>query len=366
MTLMLLMLVVLSLAAANGANDNIKGAATLVGSGLTDFRRAITWATLATAAGGMLSVFIANGLLQAFGGHGIVPDGIAGSPGFLGAVGFGAGATVWLATRLGLPVSTTHGLLGGLLGAGLAAAPQEVGFAVALRSMLGPLLVAPVVAIVLALALVPLLRRLRPRSADDVLCVCAEPVAPVHDGTSTAQALVHLSRRGDPACQSPAVELAGFSSPRWLDRAHYLSALSVSFGRGLNDTPKIAALLAVTGGLGALSATLAVSVAMAAGGWLAARRVADTLAYRVTRMDPVEGLGGNLVTACLVLVASRYGLPVSTTHVSTGALFGIAAGNHSGHRAVILNILGAWLLTLPLAAMLAAALYAALLHMSVS
>jgi len=355
MTLPLLMLVVLSLAAANGANDNIKGAATLVGSGLTDYRRAIVWATLATAVGGAVSLMVSNGLLQAFGGRGIVPDAIAGSTGFVAAVGLGAGGTVWLATRLGLPVSTTHGLLGGLFGAGLVAAPHDVGFGMALRSMLVPLLVSPAIAIVLALALLPLLRMLRARTdAVGPACLCAEPALPAIDGASVARARLHLGRPADPACQSPAVEIAGFRPSRLLDRAHYLSAISVSFARGLNDTPKIAALLVIAGGLGATPATLAVTVAMAAGGWLAARRVADTLAYRVTRMDPAEGLGGNVVTASLVLIASRYGLPVSTTHVSTGALFGIAASNRSGHRAVIVNILGAWLLTLPLAAIIAA------------
>jgi len=364
MTLALLLLVVLTLAAANGANDNIKGAATLVGSGLTDYRGAIVWATLATALGGAVSLLVSNGLLQAFGGRGIVPDVVAGSPGFLAAIGLGAGGTVWLATRLGLPVSTTHGLLGGLFGAGLAAAPQNVGFVVALRSMLAPLLVSPVIAIVLALALLPMLRALRARSrAVEPACLCAEPGVPALDGTSVATARLYLGRRTDTACQPPAVEIAGFAPGQGLDRAHYLSAISVSFARGLNDTPKIAALLAVSGGLGAAPATLVVTVAMAAGGLLAARRVADTLAYRVARMDPAEGLGGNLITAGLALMASRYGLPVSTTHVSTGALFGIAASNRSGHGVVIANILGAWLLTLPLAAALAAASYVALSHL---
>jgi len=92
---------------------------------------------------------------------------------------------------------------------------------------------------------------------------------------------------------------------------------------------------------------------MALGGWLAAQRVAETLAFRVTRMDVSEGLGGNLVTALLVMGASRFGLPVSTTHVSTGALFGIGLGNHSTRPSVIRQILLAWLVTLPVAATLA-------------
>lgn len=372
MILVALLLITLVLAAANGANDNIKGAATLMGSGLADYRHAIAWATAATALGGVLSIVVANGLLQAFGGRGILPDDIAGTPGFLMAVGLGAGATVWLATRSGLPVSTTHGLLGGLLGAGLAAAPQDVAYATALRTMLGPLLVSPVAAIALALLLVPALRRWRARNdRNDGACLCAtvpDTVPASMSGNRAAGAAFvpappapfHLGHRQDAACRPPAVEIAGLASNRLLDRAHFLSAMAVSFARGLNDTPKIAALLVVAGGLGVAPATLAVVLAIAAGGLLAARRVADTLAWRITRMDPAEGLGGNLVAAALVFAASRFGLPVSTTHVTTGALFGIAAGNRSGRADTIVRILLAWLLTLPLAATLSALAHAGL------
>jgi phosphate/sulfate permease len=115
----------------------------------------------------------------------------------------------------------------------------------------------------------------------------------------------------------------------------------------------VAALLVASGGFDVLSGSLWVTVAMAAGGSIAAGRLADTLAFKVTRMDAGEGLGGNLVTAALVIGASRYGLPVSTTHVSTGALFGIAVANGSGRWAVIRTILLAWGFTLPTACMLA-------------
>jgi PiT family inorganic phosphate transporter len=66
-----------------------------------------------------------------------------------------------------------------------------------------------------------------------------------------------------------------------------------------------------------------IAVVMAAGGVLNARRVAETTSRRITRMNPGQGFTANLVTAALVIGDSRLGLPVSTTHVSVGALFGI-------------------------------------------
>lgn len=104
---------------------------------------------------------------------------------------------------------------------------------------------------------------------------------------------------------------------------------------------------------GAGPASLLVILAMGLGGLLAARTVSETLACKVTRMDAGEGFGVNRVTAALVIGASRFGMPVSTTHVSAGALFGIAAGNGSGQFAVIRHILLAWLFTLPLAGLFA-------------
>ena len=72
-------------------------------------------------------------------------------------------------------------------------------------------------------------------------------------------------------------------------------------------------------------------------------------------MNDGQGFSGNLVTALLVLVASRFGLPVSTTHVSVGSLFGIGAATGAGRKRAIAGILAAWLITLPVAAALAAA-----------
>ena len=87
---------------------------------------------------------------------------------------------------------------------------------------------------------------------------------------------------------------------------------------------------------------------------LSARRVATTLAHRVTSMNSGQGLLANLVTAGLVIGASRVGLPVSTTHVSCGALFGIGTVTRQGHWGMIGKIVGSWVITLPVAGALGA------------
>jgi PiT family inorganic phosphate transporter len=78
------------------------------------------------------------------------------------------------------------------------------------------------------------------------------------------------------------------------------------------------------------------------------------MSERITSLNPGQGLTANLVTAALVLGASRLGLPVSTTHVSCGAIFGIGLIGRSSEWKTIARILTAWATTLPLAALLAA------------
>jgi inorganic phosphate transporter, PiT family len=134
-TLALVLLAVLFLAYSNGANDNFKGVATLFGSGTTNYRKALAWATVTTLAGSFLALLLARGLVETFKGKGLVPDAVTLQPAFVLAVSFGAALTVLLATWTGLPVSTTHALTGGLLGAGLMAAPDQVRFPGSRRSL---------------------------------------------------------------------------------------------------------------------------------------------------------------------------------------------------------------------------------------
>src|SRR5438105_1666356 len=159
--LLLTLLAVLLLAYSNGANDNFKGVATLYGSGTASYRAALAWATVTTLAGSLLALALAGGLVAAFKGKGLVPDPVTARPDFLLAVSLGTAATVLLATRLGLPVSTTHALTGGLVGAGLLAAAGDVNLAALGQSFVLPLLASPVVAVLLTVLVYPLFRWVR-------------------------------------------------------------------------------------------------------------------------------------------------------------------------------------------------------------
>jgi inorganic phosphate transporter, PiT family len=154
----LLFLATLFVAYANGANDNFKGVATMYGSATASYRSAIALATVATFAGALCSVHFAEALVQAISGKGLLPAAVAASPGFLLSVAAGAGATVFLATLLEFPISTTHALAGALAGTGLLAAGSQLNLAHLGSSFFAPLLVSPVLAVLLT---VPFYRGLR-------------------------------------------------------------------------------------------------------------------------------------------------------------------------------------------------------------
>jgi PiT family inorganic phosphate transporter len=100
---------------------------------------------------------------------------------------------------------------------------------------------------------------------------------------------------------------------------------------------------------------LAVALAMAPGGLLNARKVAHTMSRRIATMSDGQAFTANAVTGLLVIAASRFGLPVSTTHVSVGAIGGVGLVNGSVNTGVLRNIVLSWVLTLPIAAAIAAA-----------
>jgi PiT family inorganic phosphate transporter len=361
-----LVLVVVLLAYANGANDNFKGVATLFGSRTADYRKALWWATLTTFVGSCAALALSGGLVKAFSGKGLVPDLLTQDPQFLLAVGLGAALTVMLATMTGFPISTTHALTGGLVGAGLAAV-GTVNAGKLGQGFFMPLAVSPFVSCAVTAVLYPVFRFARLRlGIERQMCLCVDggvpqPVMIQPNGVAVLRSTgLSLSVGQLSACtERYQGHMLGIDSQWVLDQLHFLSAGAVNVARGLNDTPKIVALLIAARALRIpLSVGLvAIGSAMAVGGLLNARRVAVTVSERITTMNHGQGFTSNLVTAALVTLASQWGLPVSTTHVSCGSLFGLGAVTGQARWRTIQAIVAGWIVTLPLAAALAAGTY---------
>ncbi len=365
----LLLLAALFLAWSNGANDNFKGVATLYGSATAGFRKSLLWASLTTALGSLVSVSLAGTLARSFSGKGLIPE-AALDASALTAIGLAGALTVFLATVIGMPTSTTHALTGALAGVGLSAAGlEQVNWAAFGSRFAIPLLVSPILAIGATAVIYPLLRRTRRRlGVERQTCLCVgeggQDLVPLAGG---AAALSQISAPevaiGDGArcVERYQGRFVGIQAQRVVDVAHYLSAGAVCFARAVNDTPKIAALLLAAAGLGlpdlGRSGLLLVAVMMTAGGLLQSRRVAETMSRKITELNPGQGLTANLATAGLVLGASRLGLPVSTTHVSCGTIFGIGLVNRSASGRTVVQILITWVTTLPLGFLLGAGIY---------
>jgi PiT family inorganic phosphate transporter len=354
MTGALLALAVLLLAYTNGANDNFKGVATLYGSGTLGYRSAIGLATAATFLGSLVGLYFGSALLATFSGKGLVPDSVAADPRFLTNVGLAAGLTVLLATRLGFPISTTHALVGALLGAGFVGARSGVNVSRLGSMFVTPLLGSPILAIALAGAQqlgFTTLRRGLGIEKEPCLCIGEDLLVTSIGGAAAAVPVKTIAVGTTEACEARFGDSADSVTGGALTNAfHFLSASAVSFARGVNDTPKIVALLLATRLLAPSSGIVLVGVLIAIGGLVNARRVAEMMSRRITAMNTGEALTANLTTAFLVLFASRLGLPVSTTHVSCGALFGIGVVNGQARWRTIGQILLAWVITLPLAA----------------
>jgi PiT family inorganic phosphate transporter len=369
LSLTLIIATALLVAYANGANDNFKGVATLYGSDVISYQGAIRLATVATFAGSLASIVLAAGLVEVFSGKGVVPDDIAASSNFVTAVAAGAAGTVMLATALGFPISTTHSLTGAIVGAGTMAVGSEINLGVLASSFVLPLLAAPLLAIGLTIPLYGTLKWIKARlalAADACVCVGAAQLVQAPVGpkggiagfamVSSAEPAVFVSDTRDCVIRNHGQM---FIAPlqRFIDAAHYASAAAVCFARSLNDTPKIVALLLVGQALDVRWSALAIATAMAVGGLLSARKVALTMSKKICRMDDGPALTANIVTAALVMVASPLGLPVSTTHVSVGAIAGAGIVNGSTDKAVVAQILLSWLVTLPVAAALGGLAY---------
>lgn len=314
------------LAFANGANDISKSIATLVGSGESDYKKAVIVTSLAVAAGAVLASAWAVKMTLLF-TKGMLSPQVQLNQTFALAILAGAVGWVLLSTRFGLPVSTTHAIVGATLLTGLYAFGfDQVLWGSVWNKVALPLLLSPIVAF------------------------------------GTAWLL--------------------FRGLSWLCReqyclnchwAHWASAVSSGFARGLNDTPKIAGLGFFFYAVLDPSATVAprwfflvLAAANAAGGIILGLKVTDTLAHKVVKMDHLEGFAANLATTAMVVATALQGFPVSTTHVSSSAILGMGLrrGGSGANRAMVGQIALAWLVTLPTAGIIGVAAYWILTHAS--
>ncbi len=365
----LIILSVLFLSYSNGANDNFKGVATLFGSGTASYKTAIGWATSTTFTGSVCAIFLADQLVKHFSGKGLVPDQIAISPEFLLAVSIGASMTVLIATLKGIPVSTTHSLTGALTGAGIIAVGPELNLSILGNTFFLPLLISPLIALVLSAVFYIVLHSMRLlMGITKEHCVCigpAETVIPITQpgGILSIRAIATpvVSIDTEEHCiERYCGRFLGMNWQKILDFAHFISAGMVCFARSLNDTPKIVAILIAVKALEINAGLFLIGLAIAMGGLLNAHRVAETMSKKITSMNHGQGLVANLTTGFLVVIASRLGLPVSTTHVSVGSISGIGLITGNADKTVLSWILLSWVLTLPIAASIGGCIYISL------
>jgi len=360
-----------SIAYFNGANDVSKAIATLVGSGLTNYRAATLWGTVCTGFGGLSGAFLAGAMVQTF-GKGLLADGIV--PTFIAALATILGASAWvaIATRTGMPVSTTHAIVGSIAGvATFAYGWHGLRWSALLGKIALPLLLSPLLALALTVVAIGLLRSLQGRFAGNADCACGTlELTPVSaaittDGSASAEVAlpsfgIKVARAEE--CAADPAALLGITAPQ----LHWLTSGATSFARGMNDAPKMVAIVLVAAVLQGEfqirpAAFVLVTLGMVAGSWLAGRRVTKVLAEEITPMDHWEGFLANAVTAALVMPGAALGLPMSTTHVSSGSIIGIGLQNRSALKwGTVRGMLLAWLVTLPLAGLLGILFYLSL------
>ena len=304
----------------NGLHDAANSIATVVSTRVLRPPWAVVWASFFN-----FIAFLFFGLHVAKTlGSGIVHSGLVDAPVVFGAL---MGAIAWNVVTwiVGIPSSSSHALIGGLVGAGIA----KAGLSAVVWSGLGPTLLAivlsPAIGFVLALVLVLI--------------------------TTWA---------------------ARWSMPAGVDRTfrklQLVSASLYSLGHGGNDAQKtmgiIAILLYSQGLLGhdfhvPLWVVLACQSAMALGTLLGGWRIVHTMGSKITRLTPMQGFCAETGGAITLFGATLLGIPVSTTHTITGAIVGVGAARRTSavRWGVAQSIVVAWVVTIPAAAIIAALFY---------
>jgi len=311
------LLTVIGLAVAfdfiNGFHDTANAVATVISTRVMRPWIAIAMAAVLNFAGAMAGTEVAK----------TVGSGIVGATVPLGAISAALlAAIVWslLTWYRGIPSSSSHALVGSLLGAGIASlGPRSVHWTVLWSKVALPLLVSPLVGFLVALWLMRLLAR--------------------------------IFGSMPPARVGPIFR-----------RSQIVSAAFMAFSHGSNDAQKTMGIIT----LALVSAKLlpdfhvptwvmALSAAaMAAGTFAGGRRIIHTMGNRLAQLQPIHGFAAETSAAAVIQVASRLGFPLSTTHVISSSILGVGASKrlNAVRWAVASTMVNAWLLTIPVTAVL--------------
>lgn len=292
----------------NGWNDAANSIATVVATRVMTPLQAVTLAAVLNVAGAFATTAVARTI-----GKGIVDPGMITQAAVLGAL---VGATAWnvAMTMLGLPISASHALIGGMLGGALASAGAGAIKVAGLKLIFLAMLISPVLGGLVAWGLMKLLYWIF-------------------------------------ASSNP------HSINRFFKKAQLVSVAFMSFSHGSADAQKamgIITLALFAGGYIAdivvptwviLSCATVMGLGTMVGGW----KVIRTLGMKMLELRPIQGFAAETGAAAFLMTAATMGLPVSTTHTVTGSIIGVGlAGRKGSIRWGVANkILYAWVLTLP-------------------
>jgi len=307
----------------NGFHDTANAIATSVSTRALSPRVAIAMSATANFVGALTGTAVAKTI-----GAGLVTPQADGGLVVAAAL---VGAIVWnlLTWRLGIPSSSSHALIGGLLGASAAA----IGFgAWQVGGILGKV----------------------------ILPLVGSPIVGFAGGFALMVVIFNLFRRAHPKTMNDRFR-----------RLQVLSAAFMAFSHGSNDAQKtmgVMTLALVSAGIipefkvplwVIILAASAISLGTAAGGW----RIIRTMGSKVVKLDPVHGFAAETTAASIIFGASALGMPVSTTHVISSAILGVGSSDRfrAVHWGVARRIGIAWVLTLPASGAVAALAYM-LLH----
>ena len=310
----------------NGFHDTANAIATSVATRALRPEFAILLSATANFAGALIfGVAVAKTI-----GGGIVSDSVILGHGFTVLAAALLGGIAWnlITWLLSLPSSSSHALVGGLIGAGIAhSGVDAVQWANFAGKVLVPLLLSPLLGLIVGFALMVVLlnvfRRANPRRMNDrfrkLQIVSATYMALSH-GSNDAQKTMGI-----------------------------MTLALVAAGVTHDKTPPIWVIL--------LAAT-AMSLGTAAGGW----RIMKTMGQRVVKLDPVHGFAAETTAATIIMAATHFGAPVSTTHVISSAIMGVGTSDRlkAVRWGVARDIVTAWILTIPCACLISFGAYSVL------